>query len=170
MADSMKPAPVKPSLKRVAKGKDSPDWTDLTADRWVRRGVTFEFRRINGWDANQYFEEWRESGGALLLNTDVGDLSIGSLIIGLMSLDREFVAQVRNVMFSYVDFFAPPVTKNPQPLRGAEEIAFAELSAVDVYQVFARSLAVNFTDLSPLIDRIGKLVGSLGGASPTIPT
>ena len=96
----------------------------------------------------------------MLVNADIGEgTNLLQYILALLSLDREFVNDVRDAMFKYVTFHVPGATKNEQTLAGAEEIAFGSLSGVDVYEILARALAVNFTDFGRLTEMIGSRKG-----------
>ena len=64
----------------------------------------------------------------------------------LLALPKQFTRRLRDRMFQYVTF-TNSIARTPLTLAGAEETAFDAIDAepVAIYEVFVRSLAVNFT-------------------------
>ena len=139
------------------------------AMNWFQSKITlgntqFTFRKIPGMRAWAYFGEWRQEGLAKVLGAPLPDapqsfdplVDLGiSLMKGLAVIDQNLVEKIRTTMFEYVDFYQPGLTKNVQPLAGLEDQAFAELGVAAVFEVFARALAVNFTDFLDFLDKTG---------------
>lgn len=71
--------------------------------------------------------------------------AVGSLLQMVLSLDPSFVAYVRKILFEKVAF-SNRLVVDPLPLSGSEDMAFAGLEPVAIYEVLARCLAVNFTE------------------------
>ena len=67
-----------------------------------------------------------------------------SLIAMVMGFDKQFVERVRRRLFQRIEFLDPHSSSN-RVLAGNEDIAFAGLEPLVVYELIVRSLAINFT-------------------------
>ena len=134
-------------------------WSQET---WEAGESTFYFDKIpalKAWDILEYI---RANAGRTLASTELGTGSASGmqLLQALIGVDADFVKRLRSKMFAHVYFVRPGVALTKQRLAGAEEIAFLDLDAMDIYQVLGRSLAVNFLHSFRLIAESGNPEGS----------
>ena len=107
--------------------------------------TTFNFAKMpatKGWDT---LEEIREAAGG---NIDLGAGGPATAIPALIrTLPKPFTRQLRDSMFKHVTF-RNRMAQSPLELAGNEETAFDAIEAqpIAIYEVFVRSLTVNFTD------------------------
>ena len=95
-----------------------------------------------GWDT---LEEIREAAGGQI---SLGAGGIGGAMQSVVSaLPKPFARQLRTTMFGHVTF-RNHLAKDPLTLAGEEEMAFDAIEAepLAIYEIFMRSLALNFTD------------------------
>ena len=134
---------------------------DLTKTEFEIGGTRFAVAKLPAMAGFDLLEAIRHELGksqALSLPSmdalDNEDGSIVSLLKIVLSLDPAFVRQVRQKLFEKVAFSNTRVP-TPQQLVGAEEIAFDGLEPIAIYEVLARSAAVNFTpSLDALVSRL----------------
>ena len=87
---------------------------------------------------------------------------VGVLVRAILALDPVFIERLRCDLFAHVRF-ANTKALTPQPLAGAEDMAFEGegVEPVAVYEVLVRSLAVNFTA------SFGAVVSQFGDEPPS---
>ena len=92
--------------------------------------------------------------------TDTTD--VGVLVRAILALDPVFIERLRRDLFEHVRFVNTKAL-SPQPLAGAEDMAFEGegVEPVAVYEVLVRSLAVNFTA------SFGAVVSQFGDEPPS---
>ena len=106
--------------------------------------TTFKINKLMVMDSLDVLEDIREGMGQRLL--DLENVSLQEAIVrAVIGAPRELVARIRDRLFEEVTF-KNQSAKTHVTLAGSEEMAFENLSAVDVYEVLVRSLAVNFFD------------------------
>lgn len=113
-----------------------------------------------GWDV---LEEIRSASGSASNGPAGGGIEaeIKNLVA---ALPKEFARALRNTMFQYVTF-RNRMAVSPMNLAGNEEVAFDAIEAepLAIYEVFLRSLAVNFTpSFLELQDRISTFMSQTG--------
>ena len=117
--------------------------------------TTFKINKLMVMDSLDVLEEIREGMGQRLLELEHMSLqeAIARAVIGA---PRDLVARIRDRLFEEVTF-KNQSAKTHVTLAGSEEMAFENLSAVDVYEVLVRCLAVNFFDsFQELISRLNQ--------------
>ena len=96
-----------------------------------------------GWDT---LEEIREATGGVM-NVEHSGGANAAIAALVASMPKPFVRRLRSTMFEHVTF-TNRVMQTPTVLAGNEETAFDMIGAkpVEIYELFLRILAVNFTD------------------------
>ena len=121
----------------------------------------FFIDKLKAMKAYQVLEEIRhELSRTPFELTDTTD--VGVLVRAILALDPVFVERLRRTLFEHVRF-ANTKALSPQPLAGAEDMAFEGegVEPVAVYEVLVRSLAVNFTA------SFGAVVSQFGDEPPS---
>ena len=123
----------------------------LTADEATIGETTFYFSKIGTVKAWPIFLEIRaEIGKALrergiVVNLQDGNSLAAALISLALTLPTPFIQQLQAEMFKYVQYKNEHTSDGRQDLTDTEDMAFDGLEAVDIGEVLARCLAVNFT-------------------------
>ena len=157
---------------------------DAIRDEFLQRDVTItgengetrfaigKMKASKGWDV---LEEIREAANQPIAdNAAIGGARDAMEAI-VMALPRPFTRRLRDTMFAHVTF-TNRVAVSGLPLAGAEETAFDAIDAepVAIYEIFLRSLAVNFTpsfvELLEKIFRIESLISSRLGTETSPPS
>ncbi len=121
---------------------------ELTATEFEIEGTRFFVGKLPAMAAFDLLEQVRhELGKSQSLAVPGGgeDTGVLSILKVVLSLDPVFVKRVRTTLFEKVSF-ANARAASPQPLAGAEDVAFHGLPVAAIYEVLARALAVNFTE------------------------
>lgn len=163
-------------LKDVVKGELGEEFlkTSLTVEG-SNGETTFSLGKMpatTGWDV---LEEIREASTAPLKFDEADPRDMFQAVV--LSLPKPFTRRLRDKMFAYVTF-QNRMQQTPEVLAGHEEEAFDAIGAepIEIYDLFIRSLAVNFTPsflamldkILSMMTRIGKLQ-SIGISPPSSP-
>ena len=119
----------------------------LSAAEFEIGGARFKVSKLPAMAAFNLLEQIRREVGrstSEIKASEDPDATVGSMLQVVLSLEPAFVDQVRRKLFENV-VFSNERAVTPQPLGGAEDLAFEGLEPVAVYEVLARSLSVNFS-------------------------
>lgn len=115
---------------------------------------------MEGWDV---LEDIREAATSPLNMQHAG--GIESAVQALVtSLPKRFTRELRDVMFGHVTF-TNRIMQTPTVLAGDEDSAFNAIGAepIAVYELFLRTLAVNFTpSFLAMFEKISSILKSIG--------
>lgn len=123
------------------------------------KDVAFRFDKMGAMEGFRIFERIRKELASTLsgLESDKGEKLGTEFIKSILSLEPTFIDLLRVDLFKHVKFKGNGA-QNFIDLKGAEDMAFQGLSPASVYEVFLRSLAVNFIDtLNELKSKVGSL-------------
>ena len=133
---------------------------DLNVTEFEIGGARFVISKLPAMPAFALLEEIRREVGrrsSALAPDDAGGAGTAGLLQLVLDLEPQFVDRVRRKLFENV-VFANETARTPQPLAGAEDIAFEGLEPLAVYEVLLRCLAVNFSaSLRGVVSRLNAL-------------
>ncbi len=125
-------------------------------------GTTFKIQKLLPMEAYQAFEMIRAELGEKLgrYETEEGQtLTVPDIILAILKLAPEKVDEVRRALFAGVTF-TNERAETPMRLAGDENMAFEKLEPIDIYEVFVRCLAINFTgSLTAVLSKVEGLTG-----------
>ena len=121
----------------------------LTAEEATIEGTTFYFGKIGAVKAWPIFLRVRAQIsqilqlGRITINVN-DDQTLSSLVSVIIALPPEHLQALQDDLFPYVQFKNKHTNNSRQDVKETEDMAFDGLEPVDIGEVLARSLAVNF--------------------------
>lgn len=107
--------------------------------------VTFRVEKLLPMPGYRVLREIRTAIGASVGDVEWSELSLGPAFFAMiMSFPAPAEESIRRQLFESI-YYKRADMANPMSLHGDEENAFRGLDPMDVYRVFGRAIAVNFT-------------------------
>ena len=137
-------------------------------------GTHFAIRKMAAMEGWTLLERIREQVGKSLdmeLPSVEGDRDrvARTFLRTILTLPPSFTQWLRDQLFGHVQF-TNSVARTPIALKGSEDTAFMDLEPSAVYEVMARSLAVNFTpSFRRIVETISTRLSQDGDTSPPKP-
>ena len=155
------------------------DWIDsLDKEQVAIKGTTFTFRKLGAEDAFDVLEDIRESIGGRTVSVmatkqllssasteNVRNLmmevfvTLMGVVVAMPKVDAQ---RVRKALFKET-YFTNQHAKVLLPIDGNENFAFADIEPVQVYELWMRSMVVNFRGSWSVMSSL------LGLSSPSLP-
>ena len=123
------------------------DLKKMTEPEFEINGIKFKVSKLSPMKGFKLFESIRFalSGNAGSLDSEGDEKAAMLFYKAIMTLHPDVIQGFMDILFANVQFTGGSIKSGWSDLKGLEDMAFETLEPVHIYEVFGRSLIVNFT-------------------------
>lgn len=123
------------------------DIKKMTNPEFEINGIKFKVSKLSPMNGFRLFEQIRFAlvGSADVAKGDSEEENAALFFKSVLALHPDIIQDFMDVLFASVQFTGGAIKSGWSDLRGLEDMAFESLEPVHIYEVFGRSLVVNFS-------------------------